>query len=236
MQTISLLFKVLWSPSEAMFLVSKSPRIVAPILFVCLFSFVGGNLVSMKLDPTELAVKAIERSARGSTVSDEQKEELRNLMNSPVFKGIRFASTLVLPLFLIALAAVIYFALFSALGREANFKVFLSITAFAFIPLIFRQLAAVFTAFIVPASAVIPDELGSIGPAVFLNLDSISPTLFAAVNMVDVVTIWILALLTIGYGFAARKTLSKWTRVSAVLGVFVLYAVLRLAVAAVRGA
>jgi len=235
MQSIGLLFKVLWSPGEAMFLLSKRPRVLAPLLFLALFSIVTGGAVMMKVDSAELAMRAIEKSTRGASLSDEQKTQIRQQMNSPVVKNFTFGSVVIGPLLMILLVAGIYFALFTMLGREGGFKAFLSITAFAFIPTIFRQLAAVLSAYVVPPSSLMPDELGSLSPAVFLDRDSISPVLFAGVNMIDVVSVWVLILLVIGYGFVTRKSLSKASRAAAVFGVFLVYVALRLGSAAVRG-
>lgn len=235
MEGIGLLFKVLWSPGEAMFHLSKKPRIVVPIVFLCLFSLVTGALVMSKLDSAELAMRAIERSPQGAQMTDQQKDLLRSQMNSPIFRVFGLASTVIGPIIMILLIAGLYFALFTMLGREGGFKAFLSITAFAFIPGIFRQAAAVLSAFVMPASSIMPDELGSLSAGVFIDRDSASPVLFAAANTIDLVSIWILALLIIGYGFVTRKSLSAVTRSCAVLGVFLVYVALRLALAAVRG-
>jgi hypothetical protein len=235
MQTIGLLFKVLWSPGETMFLLSKNPRVLAPLLFSCLFSFASGTVMAKKLDLAELTIRQIERSPQASNLSDQQKDLMRQQMNSPLVKGFTFVSTAVGPIVIILLVTVIYFVLFTILGREGGFKSFVSITAFAFIPLIFRQLAGVLSALFLPSSAIMLDELGSLSPAVFLDRDSMSPVVFAAVSTVDLVSIWILALLIIGYGFVTRKSLSKGTRAASVIGVFLVFVALRLALAAIRG-
>ena len=235
MQSIGLLFKVLWSPGETMFLLSKNPRVITPMVFLSLFSILTGTAILMKVDSAELAMRTIERSAQGRQMPEEQKELLRQRMHSLIVKGITFASTVIVPLVMIVLIAAVYFGLFTMLGRDGSFKAFLSITAFAFVPSIFRQLAAVLSAFVVPASSIMPDELGSLSPSVFLDRDAISPVLFTAVSSIDLVTIWILTLLVIGYGYVTRKSLSKAARAGAVVGVFLVYAALRLAYAAISG-
>jgi len=233
MQSISLLFKVLWSPGEALFFLSKNPKVLTPILFLTLFSTVTGAVLVTKLDSAELMMRALERSR--SNLSDEQKAQLRRQMGSPVVKVFTFVSAVVGALLVVLIVAGIYFALFTMLGREGSFKAFLSITAYAFVPTIFRSLAAVLSAYVVPPSSLMPDELGSLSPAVFLDRDAMSPVLFTAVNTIDLVTIWVLILLWIGYGFVTRKSLSKVSRAGAILGVFLLYVALRLVSAAVRG-
>src|SRR5215831_5375491 len=108
MQSITLLFEVLWSPGEAMFLLSKNPKVLTPIVFLTLFSIVTGTVLVTKLDSAELAMRAIERSSRGSSLSDEQKAQLRRQMDSPVVKGFTFVSVVLGALFLVLIVAAIY--------------------------------------------------------------------------------------------------------------------------------
>ena len=235
MEGIGLLAKVLWAPGEAMFLISKRPRILAPLLLICMFSLLTAAAVLTKVDTGEMTLRQIERSTQAGSMSEEAKEQLKQQMNSPMMKGFTVASTVAGPLAVIAMVSLVYFGIFTLLGRDAGFKAFFSVTSFAFVPGIFRQLAAGLTAFVVPSSDIMPDELGSLSPAVFLDRDAVSPVLFAGVNLIDLVSIWIMILLSIGFGFLARRSLSTGARIAAVIGPFLLYAGLRLALAALRG-
>jgi hypothetical protein len=120
-----------------------------------------------------------------------------------------------------------YFVLFGILGREGGFQAFLSITAFAFIPTVFSQAAGVVRAF--AATPIRLEELGSLSLASFLERDTPTPLVFATISSLDFVSIWILILLAIGYGFVARQRVSKGVRMGVVFGVFVVYAVLKVA-------
>ena len=235
MQGVGLLLKVLWSPAEAMLLISKNPRVLVPIVFLALCSLAGGMLVMAKIPPAELAMRAIERSPQAANLSDEQKDRIRQRINSPVAGVFGIISTVVFPILIVLIVASVYFGIFTIVGREGSFKAFFAITAFAFVPIIFRQGAAVLSAFVVPASSIMPDELGSLSPAVFLDRDSVSRALFAAVNMIDVVSLWTLCLLVIGFGFVTRKGVSKAARAGTVFGVFLVYAVFRIMLASLRG-
>jgi len=237
METISLFFKVLWSPGETMFLLSKSPRVLAPLLFLIAFGFVTQNLLLTKLDTSEIAIKAAEQQARarGTPLTDDQKQRIRDMMHSPAYKVLTQVAAIVGSPVLITLTCVLYFALFTMLGRDGSFKAFFSITAFAFVPIIFSQLAALVSVFVVPPSAIMPDELGSLSPAAFLDRSAISPVLFAAVNSIDLVSIWILTLLIIGYRFTTRKSLSSVMRGGVVVGLFLVYVALKLAYHAILG-
>jgi hypothetical protein len=235
MRSIGLLLKVLWSPGEAMFLISKNPRVLVPIVFLVLCSIAGGTLLMSKLSPADLAMRAIERSPQGANMTDEQKEQLRQRINSPIARVFAVTSAAISPIVMVLIVASLYFGIFTIVGRDGTYKAFFSITAFASVPLIFRQGAAVLSAFVVPASSIMPDELGSLSPAVFLDRDSIPRMLFAAINQIDVVSLWILCLLVIGYGFVTSKSVSKVARGSVVFGVFLLYAAIRVGLASLQG-
>lgn len=228
METLSLLLKVVWAPGETMFIVSKKPRVLAPMLFLCAFSLASGLVMFSKIDQAEITIRMIERSARGAQMPDEVKERMRTQMRSPITKGFSIVSAALVPAILISIVALVYFGVFTLFGREGNLKSFFAVTAFAFIPLIFRQLAAVLTIFVVPESSIMLDELGSIGPAVFVDRDSISHTLFAAIGMVDLVTIWVLALLVIGFKSLTRKSVSTVARLTGVVGVYLVWAAIRI--------
>jgi len=212
-----------------MFLLSKNPRVLLPVAFVVLSSIVTGTVVLTQVPAAELAMRALERSPLTANLSDEAKGRARQ--RAPYTMAVGFVLG---PLLAVVIVTVVYFAVFTILGREGSFKAFFSITAFAFVPIIFRQLAAMLSAFVVPPSSIMPDELGSLSPSVFLDRDSISPVLFTGVNMIDVVSIWVLCLLVIGFGFVTRKSLSKTTRAGAVFGVFLVYALGRLLIASAR--
>lgn len=235
MESISLLFKVLWSPGEAMYLLSKNPRVLAPLLFLGIFSAVTIGGAFTKIDFGDMYMRMVEKSPQGQNMSDDQKANLKRIMSLPVIKAAVPVFTVIFTLITILFVAGVYFLVFSILGREGGFKAYLSLTAFAFVPIVFSDIASVVRAFAVPPTSLMLDELGSLSAGIFVDRDSASPVLFALANSVDLVTIWTLSLLIIGYGFVTRKSLSKGTRAAVVVGVFLAYVGLKLAAAAIRG-
>src|SRR5205823_10947473 len=97
MRSVGLLLRVLWSPAEAMFLVSKNPRALVPIVFLALCSLAGGMVVMTKVPASELAMRAIERSPQGANLSNEQKDRIRQQINSPVARVFGIVSTVIGP-------------------------------------------------------------------------------------------------------------------------------------------
>ena len=236
MQSISLLIKVLWSPGETMYLLSKNPRVLAPLLFLCLFSLVTVGGAFTKIDFGDIYMRLVEKSPQGKNMTDDQKAQMKKIMSSPIVGKVAVpAFSVIGTLVTILLVAGIYFLVFSLVGREGGFKAYLSLTSFAFVPIIFSSIATTVRAFTMDTSSLMLDELGSLSAGIFVDRDTASPVVFALANSVDLVTIWILCLLIIGYGFVTRKSVSKGTRAAVVVVVFLVYVGIKLASAAIRG-
>jgi hypothetical protein len=226
MRSLSLLFKVLWSPSEVMPFVAANPCFVVPLSVLIGSSLAATATVKARIP--DLPLRIIERSPAGVNVSEEMKDRMRQQADSAgswiltmIFSGLR-------PVLLLLIVSAIYFSVFTVIGRKGPFGAFFSITAFAFVPMVFRQIAAGLTALFVPSTAIMPDELGSLSPAVFLDRDSVSPLIFTAVNMIDIVSIWTLCLMVIGFAFVTRKDVMMHSRAAAVFGVFLAYALIKM--------
>jgi hypothetical protein len=226
MRGIALLFKVLWSPGEAMSLIARNPRVGLPLSLLIVSSLISGAIVMAKLP--DLPVRAIERSPQGINLSEEAKERIREQIDSPAAWAFTIVLSGLRPVLVLLIVSVIYFSVFTIIGREGSFKAFFSITAFAFVPMIFRQIVTVLSALCVPSSSIMPDELGGLSPAVFLDRDSISPVVFLGMNMIDIVSIWTLSLMVIGFAFVTRRSVSRAVRTGVVIGVFLVYAVARI--------
>lgn len=235
MESLSLMFKVLWAPAEAMLRVSKSPKFVLPLVILALFSAGSATIAFYHLDPGEIAIRQVERQMRGQPIPDELREQIIRGTENPVLRTVGFVFSVIGPLIQVAVISLIYFGLFSLLGREAGYRSFFAVTTFAFIPIIFRMVAMSISVLTLPSSAIFPEELGAISPSVFLDPESVSRVLYVAVSMIDVVTLWILVLLAIGFRFLCKKGLSPVTRYVAVFIPWGIYAGFRLAIAAAFG-
>ena len=227
MRSIALVFKVLWSPGETMFLIAKTPCFGFALSLLIGSSLVSGAVVLTKIP--DLPLRAIERPP-AINISDEARDRLREQIDSPATWIFTIMLSSVRPVFMLLIVSGIYFLIFTIIGRHGSFRAFLSITAYSFIPMVFRQAVTVLSASFVPQSSIMPDELGSLSPAVFLDRDSVPPMVFSVVNMIDIVSIWVLSLMVIGFAFVTRKTISRTTRAGVVIGVYLVYAVGRIVI------
>ena len=224
METLGLVFKVLWAPGEAMLLVSKKPRVLVPLILLTLVSLGVGISTFSKIDIGEIALRQAEQSGRADSMTQEQKDQM--LRGARIFAPVVMAITALAPVVIVTLATAIYFGIFTIIGREATFKTFYAVTVFAYLPLILRQAVALIQVFTIPPSSLVPEDLGSLSLATFLDPTTVSRAAYAAATVVDITSIWIVILLIIGYKFVVRKSVGPGLRVAGVVGVFLFFSLI----------
>jgi hypothetical protein len=236
MKTLTVFFRVLWAPRETMFLVSKYPHPIVPLLVLSLFSMASAAIVVTNIDQGEMAIRMLERTSGGIQLPEDFKERTRTQANAPATRLLSIVSSGMDPVIRITVIAAIYFAVFGLFRqREGSFKAFFAVTAFAFAPYLLRELAAIVTAFSASGRLVLPEDIGAIGPSLFVSRDTVSGVFFTILNMLDLVSLWILGLLTIGFGFLVRNGVSTAMRTAVVVAPFVLYAGFRIGFAYLQG-
>ena len=230
METLTQLFKVLWAPQETLFYAAKQPRVIAPLIFLTLFATAEAATLLVRVDSGQLRVEQWQREGIADKLSAE--DQLTLVTSARAQQRIALLSSAVRPLLMTAVAAGIFWGCFSMFGRTADFKTFFSITAFSFIPLTIRSLLSIATLIVAAPSPRVLEIAGSLSPAVFLN-PFLSRVMYVGCSLIDLVSIWILALLVIGFGFVTLPNVTKLQRVAIVVGVWLVYATLRMGFAVV---
>ena len=230
MEGIALLFKVIWSPAEAMFRATKrASTAVAPVLLLSLAGIVATVFMFSRINMADMALRALEQRSGAQQLTQEQKDRIIQASTSGFARTFALVAAATGPVLAIACVALIYFAIFTLVGRNAAYRAFFAVTAFAFVPLVVRHVAGAITVSVVPASLLRVDEIGSVSPSIFLDRGSVPSALFAFVNQIDIVSLWILTLLIIGFRFVVPKDVSVTTRAACVFGVWFVWVALKVA-------
>ena len=220
MQSLGLVFKAIWAPAEAMFITAKNPRVLVPLIVLTLFALGTGLTSFAKVDFGDMVKQQLEKTQRGQQLPEEQKQNVvrlyRTLAPVIVVAGAAF------PAILVTIATVVYFGIFTMLGREGDFKAFYAVTVLAYTPLIVRQIVAAIQLFAIPTSQLDLNDLGNMSAQLFLDPASGSKILFALAGVVDITSLWIMVLLCIGYKAVTRKSLGTGLRVAAVVVPYVI--------------
>ena len=227
MRALVRILKVFWSPGDAFTEIAESKIPAwAPLIFLMVLGFGGALIFSSMIDLGELAVRAAEQGPGGGELTDEQRENIARIMNSPVARVFRYIGALFLPLIVLIISGI-YFGVFMILGSSAPFRSFYSVTAHAFLPTIVSSAVSITMILMIPSSAINPAELGIISPAIFFDPLEVSAPLMALARSLDLVTIWVLVLLTIGYRRLAPRRTSAITVAVAVFGVWLVTVAVR---------
>lgn len=218
MRGFLLVFKTFWSPGSAFEEIAESPvRPWAAILVLTIVGLISTGVITTIIPPAEMALLALEQSPQGSNLTDEQKERIAESTRNSPFRFIGFVFAVVGPLLLVAVLAGMHFGIFMILGSSAKYRSFFSLTSFAMLPLLIRNVAATLMVIFIPVSAINPLELGGIAPSAFLDPTEVSRTVFAIALSLDLVTFWVLILLIIAYRNVTPNRTSVITRTIGVL-------------------
>lgn len=200
-----------------MFEVSQRPRVIAPLVLLTLFAGLETAVVFSALDPGELRLEEFKRGGYADKISESDKA----IHAQAARNNVSFAATFTAArsvLIVVVVAGLFYACL--GLGRGVPLKPFLAVTAFAFIPGILHSIAIIVTVLTADPTPDTLQRAGAISPILFLDPSSMSRAFYLALGMVDAVSIWILALLIVGYGFVLRGRVSPAFRVFVVVGAY----------------
>lgn len=227
METIAQLFKILWAPRKTLSEISQRPRVVAPLLLLTLFAGLETAIVFSTLDPGELRLQEFKRGGYSDQISESDK--VIHAQAARQNRGFAAAVSAVRSVLMVVIVAAVFFVCLG-LGRGVSFKSFLAVTAFAFIPGILHSIATIATVLTVEPTLDILQRAGAISPILFVNPNSMSRAAYLALGAVDAVSIWIVALLVIGYGFVLRDRVGPALRISAVVGLYCVWSVVYVAI------
>ena len=215
MQSLGLVFKAFWAPAEAMFVTSKNPRVLVPLIVLTVCALAVGLTSFARVNFGDMVRQQMEKTRQGQNMTEEQKQNVVRLYTTfaPAIVVIGAAS----PAIIVTIATVLYFAIFTMLGREGDFKAFYAVTVLAYMPLIVRQIVGAIQLFAIPSSQLDLNDLGNMSGQLLLDPASGSKILFALAGVVDVTSLWIMILLCIGYKTVTRKSLGTGLRVAAVV-------------------
>lgn len=191
--------EVLTDPFTTMRSIAARPDVLVPLLTIVLLSIVTTWLMAPRLDFTTEMRAQMENRGIPATTIDRQIEVIE--------KGQQFMMPLMAglsPLFIAVIAGVLLGG-FRLMGGEGGYKQAYSIVTYSWIPAVLKGLVAtgivLFSEDVIYASrlaTIVPTNLG------FLTTPVENPAMFSLLSSLDLVTFWMLALMGIGFSYAAK--------------------------------
>ncbi|PYQ67870.1 MAG: hypothetical protein DMF54_02950 [Acidobacteria bacterium] len=194
------------SPGPTFASIARRPGWVLPLVISTVLSIAATAAIVPRLD-FESALR--ERfTARGQTVPEERIEQIVAAQKrfAPI---VAYCWALLAPTVLALVLATIFLLSFKAFGWDLKFRQAFGVTAHAFLPAIGVSMLLIF--FVSRMDLVNPADLGDVAhtnPGFLIDRHS-NPALHSLASSLDVFSLWVLALLVIGFAAAAKVPRKK---------------------------
>ncbi len=195
---------VVFDPGATFASIVRKPDFVVPIAIISFFAIIGGVLAGMRIDTTALMRETLQSNPR---IPPELVERQAKMMGG-FMKMVFFCAPFVTIITLVVIAGII-FAAFKVFGGDGEFPQALSITAYAWMPMMVKGFLG--TILLLAKKSITVEMLknplaSNIG--YFISTKS-HPVLATFLASADVFTIWYIVLLTIGFAAMSRFSRAK---------------------------
>jgi hypothetical protein len=227
---------VLFSPGETFRDIARKPSWIVPWIFLTLTGLAISFALVQRVDWVQAQRTQIERvpmaARQYEQLTPEQREQAFQ-QRAVLAKVLRYVRGAIGSLALILIMGGIYLGVFNLIGRAGiNYKTACTMTAYGYLPIALRELAGVPVVFLKEASTIDPDNFLASNLAAFLPSDA-KLWQVALGTSVDLFGIWVLILLAMGFAATNPKKLSFGKSLGIVLGVFCVFLLLGLGIAAI---
>jgi Yip1 domain len=228
---IGRIFGVFFSPKATFEDIVRKPNWILPTALMLLLSLAAVIALNSHFNWRDYISQQIEKSPRAAQLSADQKERQVEI-SAKVSPAIAYVFGLVLPICgLLVIALVLSGAYNIMAGAGTNFKTSLAIVSHAFIPAsVVGTILFVTVLFLKPVGMFDLENPVATNVAAVLP-DDASKWLIALCKNIDLLELWKLILLSIGFAAVYPKKLRGGKSFSIVLGVFLIYLVLRVGIA-----
>jgi hypothetical protein len=238
---ISRLVGVYFSPGETFKEIGFAPRPLMPILALVALGLIVGLVMTTRLDVAAmLSQQFSQQVADGKMTQEQAAQALPFAMNMVRINIFVFGALATL---VISLAVAGVFKLVSlALGAENTYRQLLAVTVYSFLAVtIVSSLIFILLLFLKPTDELTFENLGNVVGSnlgalltMVMGEKALPKFVTALASRVDVFSIWIIALLSIGYAAVSRR-LKTGTAATALGVLYGVYAVIASAASSVFG-
>lgn len=227
---IGRIFGIFFSPKATFEDIVRKPGWVLPVLLLALLGLAVAIGLNQKMNWREFISQQIEKSPQAATMSAEQKEQR-------IEAGAKFAPISVYifgvpaPLILVLVVALLMWGAYNVLGGvNVGYKTALSIVSHAYVPVLLGNLVFLLVMFLKAPGTLDLDNPVATNLAAFFPEDSAKWLQAFGKNM-DIFTLWVVALIAIGFAATNPKKLKGGTSFGIAFGMFAAYLVLRVGLA-----
>ena len=203
---------------------------IAPILVLAILAALTSFTFMKRVDMEQFTRDQLRHNRFASKMTDAQIDEAVS-KSKEANPYLRSAFTLPGTVVWLMLVALLYWAVFLAMGGTINYAKSLVVVAWAQTPYWINSVLATAMYFIKNPNEIDPMNPVLSNPAAFFEREQISPWLQAALSSLDLFSIWVLVLYIIGFAIVGK--VSKGTATAVLVGIFILKIVAKAAFGAV---
>ncbi|HEY8131584.1 MAG TPA: YIP1 family protein [Thermoanaerobaculia bacterium] len=195
---------VLISPNETFASIARQPDWVIPLVLLLVVSLIGGIVFAQRVDFGAPIREAMEQNK--NMPPDAAERAVR--IGSSVAKVLSYCSPVVSAVVLLIIAAVLLLA-FRLMGGEGNFLQAFAVTVYAWIPGVIKSI--IMTVIVAARSNVSALDIATLVRSNLAFLVSMKehPMAFVLLSSLDIFTVWLLALLIIGFSYVSKFSKAK---------------------------
>jgi hypothetical protein len=219
-----------FSPKPTFEDIVRKPTWLLPMAIIVISALIGVVSLNAHFDWKSYVLQQIEKSPQAASLSAEQKQQRAEVgaKYSPLFAYVFGIPAPILSLLVIALVLMGAYNLFA--GAGVNYKTSLSIVCHAFVPAaIVGTLLFVTVLFLKPVGSFDLENPVATNLAILFPEDA-SKWLLALGKNIDLLEIWKLLLLGIGFAAVNPKKLKGAKPFTIIFGIFLLYLVVRVGI------
>ena len=221
---------VFFSPKNTFEEIVRKPTWIFPLILVVITSTVVCVGINQRMDWRQFMTQQIEKNPRAADLPEEQKQKQIEMGAKFAPMGTYIFGVLAPPV-IIALVALLMMAAYNLLaGLKANYVTSLSIVAHAWVTSIVSSIIFLMVLFLRPPGTIDLENPVASNPAVLLPEGS-AKWIVTLLKSIDLFAIWIMILVAIGFAAINPKKLKGAKSFTIVLSVWVVFVVLRVAIA-----
>ena len=221
---------VLFSPKATFADIVRKPTWLLPMVIMAVLGLLASVSLNQRMNWREYVSQQIEKSPRASQLTPEQKQQ-------QIEAGAKFApiSSYIfgapVPIVILLIVALVMWGAYNLLGgANTDYKTSLAIVSHAFVPSYIGSLLFLLVLFLKPVGTVDLQNPVATNVAAFLP-DDVPKWLDALCKNVDILVIWVLVLIAIGFAATNPKKLKGGKSFTIAFTVMAVYVVLRMGIA-----
>src|SRR5438445_7968536 len=221
---------VFFSPKATFEDIARRPSWIIPAVLMTVLGIVVAFVMNQKVDWRDVASKRIEDSPRAANLSAEQKEQ-QIAMSAKCSPGAAYAFGALGPILAVVVAAVMLLAYNVVGGANAKFSVAMGIVSHAFLVTILSTLFFILILYLKPPGTIDLENPVATNLGAFLP-DNTPKVLMALAKSIDIFSVWVLLLISIGFVAVNPKKL-KGKSLSIAISVWAIYVACKMGIASI---